>query len=229
MFDVKPNAHGVFPIWKSIALIGPRAVGKTALSRRCTDNHFNEAYIPTFEDVYRWRTEVDGLHYDVRIVDTDGLDKYSLLGCHYTIGIDAYILCFSLRDMATLQIIKILDTKLLRTLCALTSTGTSEIPRIIVGTNADTVTSNGPISENAQAWARKLGLPYMETSACTGYNVPNAFHAVLRIIEHNLQVSHRPPFLREPGSFVSTADSKTPPLGTAKEGVAKDGSACSMT
>lgn len=178
------------PIRKRIAVIGGHGVGKTALCRRCTRGTFEGGYSPTFEDMYRWRERIDGKYFDISILDTGGIDEYSMLGLHYTIGVDGYILVFSLRDLSTLHIIQLINSKLLHTLNALKHKGTSEIPRILVGNHCDDAV-NPNVAAQAKQFAANYDIPYVETSACTGHNVPHIFMSIIRIIQFNIHAQHQ--------------------------------------
>lgn len=187
----QPDLHDEpFLVRKRIAILGARGVGKSAISIQCALNRFEPDYMPTFEDTYQWTPVVDGVHYDVRIVDTDGQDENSFFGLQYTIGIDAYILMFSVRDESSFEVIKAVNDKLLDTLNVVTPFGTSEVPRVLVGNQID-ITHERQVSKSAAIqYAEQQGIPYFETSAYTAHNVTHVFTHLLRIIEQNLRNSH---------------------------------------
>lgn len=179
-----------FHLRKRIAVLGARGVGKSALSIRCALGRFEPDYMPTFEDMYEWKPVVDGLHYDLCIVDTDGQDEHSFFGLQYTIGIDGYILMFSVRDESSFDVIKAVNDKLLATLNVRDTKGVREVPRILVGNQIDITHERQITFETASEYANEQGIPYMECSAFTPHNAENVFKAVLRIIQNNLRESH---------------------------------------
>lgn len=188
-----------FRVRKRIALLGPRGVGKSALAILCTNKRFEAEYLPTLEDVYIWRPTVDGVRYDVTIIDNEGQDGRAPFGPQCTIGVDGYLLVFSVTDASSFDAVKVVNERLLRTLNVLKMTGTSEVPRVLVA-NCDDVGDHRIVSRHAaEKYARQIDIPYMETSACTGHNVPKVFMTLLHIIEQNLRNSYTP-ILREPNA-----------------------------
>lgn len=184
------------PMRKRIAIIGARGIGKSAMLHRAMSDTFTKAYHPTIEDSYVWRTKVDGVEYEITLVDTKGVDEHSgHLGIQYSIDCDGYVLAFSLQDEHSLSSLRFVHSKLLRTLCATFRYGTTEIPRVLVGTQRDPQ-GDRPIDEHiskaATAFARRNGLPYMEVSSSHSAHseITNVFHSVIKIIHHNLKASY---------------------------------------
>lgn len=173
-----------FVIRKRIALLGGRGVGKSALTIQCAQNRFEADYMPTFEETYQWTPVIDGINYDVTIVDTDGQDETSFYGLQYTIGIDAYILVFSVRDYASFELLKGINDKLLDTLNVIEP---DEIPRILIGNQVDIAHEREVATVVAERFAAELNIPYFETSAMTRLNVNKAFMCILQIVDQNLR------------------------------------------
>lgn len=186
-------AHDPFLVRKRIAILGAHAVGKSALTIRCAQGRFEPDYILTFEDMYQWKPVVDGIAYDVTIVDTEGQDLASCFGLQYTIGVDGYILVFSVRDRSTFDVVKALNRKLLTTLNVLDAVGTSDVPRVLVGNQVDIAHEREVDNEDAKAFAAAIGVPYVETSAATTFNVNEVFETLLRLIDHNVRLAHSTP------------------------------------
>lgn len=57
---------------RKIAIMGARAVGKTALLYRFLENIFTEAYLPTIESTYSKNLRLKGQEYELTIIDTAG-------------------------------------------------------------------------------------------------------------------------------------------------------------
>ena len=55
-----------------IAIVGPGAVGKSAITQRIIDNTFVADYDPTIEDLFEKTMSIDGNHVVVTILDTAG-------------------------------------------------------------------------------------------------------------------------------------------------------------
>lgn len=182
------------PLRKRIAIIGARGIGKSALLHRAMSDTFYKDYHPTIEDTYVWRTKVDGVEFEITLIDTKGVDEHSAhLGIQYSVACDGYILAFSLSDAHSLTSLRSVHAKLMRTLCATFRYGTTEIPRVLVGMQRDhPANADNPVSTAAAAFARRNGLPYKEVSAFSDRqsDVVNVFHSVIRIIQHNLKASY---------------------------------------
>lgn len=200
-----------FFVVKRIALLGARGVGKSALSIRVAENRFEPTYMLTFQDMYGWRPVVNGVHYDVTILDTDGQDETSEFDMRYTCGVDGYVFVFSVRDESSFEVVKQVNEKLLDTLMVLDRKGTVEVPRVLVGNQIDIAHERQVSTQDAAAYAKAEGIPYLETSAFTPHNAEEPFKIVLRIIQHNLRESHlAAPLLIEDEEEQPPADD-TPP------------------
>lgn len=180
----------IFYIRKRLALLGAHYTGKSALANYCAHGTFNPKYIPTFEDVYIWRTLIDHIPYEVTILDTEGRDGRSLFGSHFTIGVDAYILVFSVCDPGSFEAVKTINRNLMRILGVTKTNGCQEVPRIIVGTKIDDLENRCVPYDVVAEYAAHLEVPYIETSAVGGFNVPEAFAEAIRIIVANWRRSH---------------------------------------
>ncbi|CDF40166.1 Rheb1 [Chondrus crispus] len=199
-----------FYVFKRIAVLGARGVGKSALSIRVAQNRFEPNYMLTFQDMYQWRPVVNSVQYDVSILDTDGQDENSEFGMRYTTGVDAYVLVFSVRDESSYEVIKQVNEKLLVTLNVTERVGTSEVPRVLVGNQIDIAHQRQVPSQEAAKFASNEGIPYLETSAFTSQNVNEAFDSVLCMIQQNLRNSHVIPTHTEEDE--EEEDIKTPDL-----------------
>ncbi|CAN8069051.1 unnamed protein product [Agarophyton chilense] len=180
-----PSPRSPFCLRKRIAVLGARGVGKSAVVIQCTYGRFEPEYMPTCEDSFLWTTTVDGNRYEVTIVDADGQDEFPHFGHQYTIGVDGYILMFSVLHHGTFHIIKRVNEKLLDTLQVLNPKGTKELPRILVGNQIDDTKHRRVSREVAQRFADENDIPYYETSALTGENVQDVFVRLLRIMYAN--------------------------------------------
>lgn len=187
-----PENMDEFLIRKRIAILGARTVGKTAVIMRCTEDRIISHYTPTFEDSHSWFTTVDGIAYEITFVDTSGQDNTTSFGLHYTIGVDGYIIMFSMSDANSFSIAKNINRKLLRILNVLEEKGTAEVPRILVGNQLDVAHQRQITFDMAQSFADDIQIPYMETSAYTSCNIPDIFNELLKIIDKNFRNSHIP-------------------------------------
>lgn len=176
---------------KRLAVLGARRAGKSAVIISAVQGRFEQEYMPTFEDEYDYDTVVDGVSYRVAVVDSDGQDETAPYGLQYTIGVDGYVLMYSVVDRASFNLLGLLNDKLLDTLAVAVGTrGVKEVPRLVVGNKSD-LGQRAVSSAEGAAFAEHLGVPYMETTALDPDSNRAIFDRLLVVIQRNLTDSHR--------------------------------------
>merc|ERR1719427_1230581 len=86
-----------------LCILGPGAVGKSALTMRYTSNIFADDYDPTIEDAYRKQKEVDGIIATLDILDTAGQEDYNALRAAWYRKKDGLLLLFALDNEQSLE------------------------------------------------------------------------------------------------------------------------------
>eukprot|EP00871_Galdieria_phlegrea_P004409 jgi/Galph1/496/GphlegSOOS_G5182.1 len=184
--SASPRSSATFPgsfranpggLFRRIAVVGPRGVGKSALTVRFCEGTFHESYLPTIEDTYLVSVKQDGQLYNMEIVDTGGQDEYSLLSSQCTIGVHGYVLVFSLSAYDSFEFLKTLYNRLLTTL------GMDTVPHILVGMKLDEEEDRVVSLEQVQELTKEWMCSYVECSAKDGTNVNEVFETLLREIE----------------------------------------------
>jgi Ras family protein len=165
---------------RRIAVLGARGVGKSALTIRFCEGTFPESYLPTIEDTYQATLRGhDDEVYALEIVDTAGQDEYSSLGAQVSIGIDGYVLLYSVRDASSFEMIRYIHQRLAATL------GSDQIPKILVGNQIDQAIDREVSFEEGAEVAESIGAAFCECSARTGTNVVEVFRILLDEIERS--------------------------------------------
>jgi Ras family protein len=165
---------------RRIAVLGARGVGKSALTIRFCEGTFPESYLPTIEDTYQTTLRGrDGTVYALEIVDTAGQDEYSSLGAQATIGIDGYVLLYSVRDASSFEMVRYIFQRLVAIL------GSDQIPMILVGNQIDQALDREVSFEEGAHIAETIGAAFCECSARTGTNVAEVFRILLDEIERS--------------------------------------------
>ncbi|KNC55444.1 uncharacterized protein AMSG_11107 [Thecamonas trahens ATCC 50062] len=172
-----------------LAVMGPMAVGKSALTVRYNSGHFVDNYEPTLEDSYRKTIVLDGRSLVVYILDTAGSDQFSYLRDQYLKKGHGFIFVFSLTARASLLE---LDDFIQQLRFCRESDSLDGVTVLVVGNKADLTDQREVSEEEGRAKAEELGCAYMETSAKSGDNVREAFETVIRGIVDNRPAS-RPP------------------------------------
>jgi small GTP-binding protein len=165
----------------SIAVMGPGAVGKSALILQYTKGVFVRDYDPTIEDAYRKTEKLEDGTYLLDILDTAGQEEYLALRSAWMRERDGFLLVFSLIDAKSLNEL-VTFIKQIETIYE----GTT--PTIVlVGNKCDLGDQRKITPERAQEVAQANGCQYFEVSAKTGENIMTVFHSLIRgiSVEHH--------------------------------------------
>lgn len=154
-------------------LIGPMAVGKTALSNKIHFKLFSEDYQSTIgAGNYLFETTVNGAKFSLQIWDTAGMERYKTLGPIYYRGAQSAIFVFDVTRENTRKELDIwYDT-------FIDSIG-NDFYGIVVGNKIDLVTDTKvqelSLVRNMMEWAKLKGFDFILTSAKEGTNVEALF------------------------------------------------------
>lgn len=162
---------------RRILVIGSRSVGKTALTIQFTEERFQEDYNPTIESTHKKHFLHRNKNFIATIVDTAGQDDLTIFQQRHSIGIDGYILVYSITNRASFKRIRVLNDKILN------ATANEKIPRIIVGAKCDLESSRKVKVDEGKELAHELGCKYVECSAKTNVHIADVFHMLLDQIE----------------------------------------------
>ncbi|EGG21113.1 Ras GTPase [Cavenderia fasciculata] len=162
---------------RKICVMGFRAVGKSTITIQYVDNHCPETYNPTIENTFQKVIKHNGNEYSTEIIDTAGQDEYSILQKQYTIGIHGYILVYSVTSASSLEVVKVLNDKILNAL------GTEKIPRVLVGNKRDLENERVISKEGGQSLANEWECAFVECSGKNNSNVDEVFKQILAEID----------------------------------------------
>lgn len=160
---------------RKVAVLGFRAVGKTSLTNSFVSGTFEDSYDPTIENTHTKTIRFRKVHFATDIVDTAGMDEYSRLSRNASVGVDGYVLVFSISSRQSFDRISQINDSLENALGDVI-----DIPRVLVGSMCDLDESRQVSKKDATALAASWGIPYLECSSKTGENVPDVFHTLLR-------------------------------------------------
>lgn len=158
-----------------IVLMGTSNSGRTALVTRSCYGTFLEDFDPTIEDTYRKQIVVDSLHYALDILDTAGDETHFDLRYNYIPEQHVFILVYSVASRTTFEGV---ETALL--LIKKLRKGTS-VPFILVANKTDLPVEYWKVSkEEGVELARKIGCPFIESSAKDRTNIELIFETAVR-------------------------------------------------
>jgi Ras family protein len=119
-------------VHRKVAVLGFRAVGKTSLSNSFVNGTFDETYDPTIENTHHKIIRFRKVNFATDIVDTAGMDEYSRLSRSASVGVDGYVLVYSIISRQSFERIQHINENLLSALGDDIS-----IPRVLVGSICD--------------------------------------------------------------------------------------------
>jgi len=180
--------------WR-ITVLGDGGVGKTALAVQFTLNCFIETYDPTIEDAYRKQMIVDQRMSFVEVIDTAGQEEYATLRDQWVREGQGFVLVYSIASRATFDRLGTFWTSILRVKrLPLGET----LPCIVIGNKCDKVYEREVGRDEGQAYARKIGCEFLETSAKTALNVEMLFTVLVRALRLKYSAGGLSPTLQTP-------------------------------
>ena len=115
---------------RKVAFLGAPGVGKSAIIMRFTEDVFTDYYNPTIETVHKKNFNFQNDNIDLDILDYDGQNEYTIMSLNkFSHGINAYVLCYSIENKQSFDLINILFSKI--------RNFSLDIPKVIVGNKSD--------------------------------------------------------------------------------------------
>ncbi|KAL0362418.1 UNVERIFIED_CONTAM: Ras-related protein RABA1f [Sesamum calycinum] len=156
-----------------VVLIGDSGVGKSNLLSRFTRNEFTLESKSTIGVEFATRSiRIDEKVVKAQIWDTAGQERYRAITSAYYRGAAGALLVYDVTRHATFE-------NLERWLKELRDHTDSSIVIMLIGNKADLRHLRAVATEDAQAFAERESMFFMETSALESMNVENAFSEVL--------------------------------------------------
>jgi Ras-related protein Rab-1A len=157
-----------------LVLIGDSGVGKSCLLLRFADDNFTESYISTIGVDFRFRTvNVDNKTVKLQIWDTAGQERFRTITSAYYRGADGIIMVYDVTNRETFDHVD-------EWLSEVNRYAHEDTVKLLVGNKADLVSEKQVQANEAQAYADKLGIHFLETSAKTSTNVEAAFLTIAK-------------------------------------------------
>ena len=168
----------------SIALLGASAVGKTALLRSLFKHEFPERHEPSLDDYYMHTIAIDGVHYNLRIVDTSGTHNFPVMRRFATDLCGAFIIMFSFDKPDSFEeAIRLLDEVIF---IKRATQMRRKVPVVLVANKLDVGAEGRDLfaqrsSEEISARAADITAAYTEISVKKGYPVETGiFHPLVK-------------------------------------------------
>ncbi|XP_068651872.1 ras-related protein RABA2a-like [Aristolochia californica] len=156
-----------------VVLIGDSGVGKSNLLSRFTRNEFCIESKSTIGVEFATRTvQVEGKIIKAQIWDTAGQERYRAITSAYYRGALGALLVYDVTKPTTFENVS-------RWLKELRDHADSNIVITLIGNKTDLKHLRAVATEDAQGYAEKEGLSFIETSALEAVNVEKAFQTIL--------------------------------------------------
>ncbi|WWC60990.1 uncharacterized protein I303_103567 [Kwoniella dejecticola CBS 10117] len=166
------NAAGTMK--RKVVIMGSPSVGKTSLTQQyVAPPTYNASYYPTIEDTSHKTVTYNGVQYECEIIDSAGLEEYSLFPGKYGIGVHGYILVYAITSRQSFEMIPIVHDKILD------YAGLEKVPCVVVGQKLDLQSERAVTTAEGEALAKKLNAGFIESSAKDNKNVSKAFDVLL--------------------------------------------------
>ncbi|KAI5061859.1 hypothetical protein GOP47_0022398 [Adiantum capillus-veneris] len=197
-----------------VVLIGDSGVGKSNLLSRFTRNEFHLESKSTIGVEFATRTiQVDGKTIKAQIWDTAGQERYRAITSAYYRGAVGALLIYDMTKQASY-------THVEKWLKELRDHADVNIVIMLVGNKSDLLHLRSVSTQEAETFAEKEGLSFVETSALNASNVEVAFQTILTEI-YNI-VSKKALSLEEE-AISMPKEGKPIPLVDSQEGTKKGG------
>ena len=173
------NADDQEPISIKIAVLGKSLVGKSALTYRFISDKFPTEHDTTVEDQYKTEITINDTRCELEILDTAGQDDYqTMLDTWIEFG-NCFLLVYSVDEADSFKQIKQKYERIVQL------KGKQKFSVVIAGNKCDLPGDQRKVTkEEAENYAKNIGVTFMEVSALTRVNVKEAFIQVVHDFLH---------------------------------------------
>ena len=142
--------------------------------------------ISKIEDRYKTKLKIEGVEYELEILDTAGEDDYqNMLDMWISFG-EGFLLVFAINDKESFNLLKSKHDRVLKGKHGI------KCPILLIGNKQDLENEREVQYSEAKQLADSWGIEYMETSAKTNFNCKEAFEKLaLEIIKTKTLLSEK--------------------------------------
>ena len=134
-----------------------------------SDQTFSDNYVSTIGVDFKIRTiDLNGKSVKLQIWDTAGQERFQSITANYYHGSNAIAIVYDITDRKTFDNLKKWFTQI-------DNLATPGVCKLLVGNKADLENKRAVTKAEGEAFAANLGIPFIETSAKTAYNVSTMF------------------------------------------------------
>eukprot|EP01080_Neovahlkampfia_damariscottae_P006392 gene6392-10399_t len=163
------SSNQAFDVLFKILLIGDMAVGKSCILMRYADDVFNSTHVSTIGVDFKIRTiNFDGKVVKLQIWDTAGQERFRTITTSYYKGAHGVIMVYDITKKESFD-------NLQSWLNDIQQYAEEDVGIILVGNKVDLENQRQVQKSDGEDWAKKLEVPFLETSAKDAQNVDDAF------------------------------------------------------
>lgn len=169
-----------------LLLIGDSGVGKSCCLLRFSEDSFTPSFITTIGIDFKIRTiELDGKKVKLQIWDTAGQERFRTITTAYYRGAMGILLVYDVTDERSFNNIRTWFSNV-------EQHATEGVNKILIGNKCDWEEKRAVSTEQGQALADELGIPFMEVSAKSNINVEKAFFSLASDIKKRIVDTQQP-------------------------------------
>jgi Ras-related protein Rab-8A len=163
-----------------LLLIGDSGVGKSCCLLRFSEDSFTPSFITTIGIDFKIRTiELDGKRVKLQIWDTAGQERFRTITTAYYRGAMGILLVYDVTDERSFNNIRTWFENVQQH-------ATEGVNKILIGNKCDWEDKRVVSTEQGQALADELGIPFLEVSAKSNINIDKAFYSLAADIKKRL-------------------------------------------
>ncbi|SCU78646.1 LADA_0A06678g1_1 [Lachancea dasiensis] len=162
-----------------ILLVGDSGVGKSCLLVRFVEDKFSPSFITTIGIDFKIKTvEINGKKVKLQLWDTAGQERFRTITTAYYRGAMGIILVYDVTDERTFANIK-------QWFSTVNQHANEEAQLLLVGNKSD-MDTRAVTTEQGEALAKELGIPFVEASAKDDTNVNDIFFLLAKLIQEKI-------------------------------------------
>ena len=165
-----------------VLLLGNSDVGKSSLILRYVDQVWTDTFVPTIGVDFKVKTsELENKKIKMQIWDTAGQERFRNVISSYFRGAHGILLIYDVTNRDSF-------TNLENWLIEIEKHASENVLKILIGNKNDLVDEKEIKTEEGEAFAKRNGMQFIETSAKMNTNVTEAFEALGKLmIEYNTE------------------------------------------
>mmetsp|Transcript_32025 Transcript_32025/g.89650 ORF Transcript_32025/g.89650 Transcript_32025/m.89650 type:complete len:199 (+) Transcript_32025:136-732(+) len=165
-----------------LAICGPTAVGKSALTIVFLSDAFPSEYDPTIEDSFTAQKSIDGSMYLLEIIDTAGAEEYAVMQADWMRSAEGFIIVYSIVSTESFHDVDTFHDNIITFKNEEDDDKAPKIPMVLAANKCDLDSHRKVETSDGQEKAAKWGCEFLECSAKAKVNVAETFAAIVRAV-----------------------------------------------